>query len=459
VGLYLSQLPPAELARLKAELAETLIENFCFPRFLDYRTSTLRMRPVDRSKRQEVWSFLSSYDFGAWGRVDIQSPEFQRLVERLLIQFIQRNRAFFGNQGRKRMSDVRALIGGSSTLVTEGLRSHLSGQATHVARPFGGPRPALSWAGSTIAADLHWEQIAGVTQLLQQQLQELRGEIQAEGENGAHAFPSQAARATEMPPLPPRRSPRNRAISNGSGTVQAVTRPAPPVSPIHPADFTRSAPQAERPAANASPGTRATHPLDAPAAHGPQQVPSMRQPAPSTPVVDPTRGTGGHSTRVEEVETVPFSGTQPPVDVAGQVSFSQPPARLAQPPAPMRELSRTPSTSLAGTSGAPGALARVADSSTMVVSDEDIVIFEQVKYQLIVWLRVEAVRLGLDIADQSPQQLVELLRHQDDFDENRLQVVTTLLHLADSVSARGQAALIDYKQALMFYLMHTRRAR
>ncbi len=128
MGLYLAQLPPAELARLKAELAETLIEYFCYPRFLDYRTNTLRMRPVDRSKRQEVWSFLSSYDFGPWGRVDVQSPDFQRLVERLLIQFIQRNRAFFGNQGRKRMPDVRALIGSSSMLVTEGLRVHLTGR-------------------------------------------------------------------------------------------------------------------------------------------------------------------------------------------------------------------------------------------------------------------------------------------------------------------------------------------
>jgi len=48
VGIYLGQQPPAELARLKAELAETLIANFCYPRFLDYRTNTLRMRPIDR---------------------------------------------------------------------------------------------------------------------------------------------------------------------------------------------------------------------------------------------------------------------------------------------------------------------------------------------------------------------------------------------------------------------------
>ena len=71
MGIYLGQLPPAEIARLKAELAETLIANFCYPRFFDYRTESLQMRPVDRTKRQEVWLYLSSVDFTAWSRIDL----------------------------------------------------------------------------------------------------------------------------------------------------------------------------------------------------------------------------------------------------------------------------------------------------------------------------------------------------------------------------------------------------
>src|SRR5215469_6267320 len=102
MGIYLGQLAPAEIARLKAELAETLIANFCYPRFFDYRTESLQMRPVDRSKRQEVWLYLSSVDFTAWSRIDLTSPEFQHQIERLFIQFVQRNRAFFGRQGRRR---------------------------------------------------------------------------------------------------------------------------------------------------------------------------------------------------------------------------------------------------------------------------------------------------------------------------------------------------------------------
>ena len=55
------------------------------------------------------------------------------------------------------------------------------------------------------------------------------------------------------------------------------------------------------------------------------------------------------------------------------------------------------------------------------------------------------------------RQLLELLRQQDNFDETRLQVVSTLLNLANQVIKNGSASLFDYKQALMFHLMHTKR--
>jgi len=160
VGIYLSQLPAAELARLKAELAETLIANFCYPRFFDYRTDSLRMRPVDRSKRQEVWLFLGNMDFTVWNRIDLLSPDFQRQIERLFIHFVQRNRSFFGEQGRKRMADVRMLINTSSQAVIDGFRGHLTSRQTSNP-PFGSPRPVSSWAMTNVTGhpELKWEQI------------------------------------------------------------------------------------------------------------------------------------------------------------------------------------------------------------------------------------------------------------------------------------------------------------
>ena len=192
-GIYLGQLPPAEVARLKAELAETIIANFCYPRFFDYRTDSLRMRPVDRAKRQEVWLYLSSVDFTAWNRVDLMSLDFQRSIERLFIQFVQRNRSFFGEQGRKRMSDVRMLITSTSTTVAQGLRTHVTGQRQdrQGIPPFGSPRQAVSWATPGKGqAEPTWEQIVTTTMLLQQQLQELRGEVKTPPPSESPATPA-----------------------------------------------------------------------------------------------------------------------------------------------------------------------------------------------------------------------------------------------------------------------------
>src|SRR6266571_8301963 len=181
MGVFLSQLPPAEVARLKAELAETLIANFCYPRFFDYRTGTLRMRPIDRAKRQEVWLYLSSVDFTAWNRVDLMSSDFQHQIERLFIQFVQRNRSFFGEQGRKRMSDVRGLLNSSALGVAQGLRNYITGQRQNHP-PFGSPRPVPSWSTTSMngRVEPNWDQVAAATMLLQQQLQEMRGEIRSE---------------------------------------------------------------------------------------------------------------------------------------------------------------------------------------------------------------------------------------------------------------------------------------
>jgi hypothetical protein len=492
VGIYLGQQPPAELARLKAELAETLIANFCYPRFFDYRTNTLRMRPVDRSKRQEVWTFLSSYDFGPWNRIDVLSPDFQRHVERLIIQFVQRNRAYFGEQGRKRMSDVRALIGSSSYSVTDGLRSHLTGRrltqhtqnpqsgqhGQSVTHPFGSPRPVVTWSGSTISADLPWEQVSNATLLLQQQLQD-PGSTPAVGiENGARSFPTpvphQAGSPASPNSTPPRRSFRNRPGTNGSGKVQAIS-PVSPASPVppspRPSPLPRPVPPREhmavptfQPAATPTPtpGAKVTNPLDVPAPANqdaaPSETPPAKPPASPLPAVEPeVHLNSSQLPQVEDVETQPIS-SEPPQSFVEHLS--QPaqvePARRAVVSNPARELSRI-STAL---SSIPPSDVQVnaRENATILVNDEDVVIFEQLRHQLGIWLRVEAVHEGLDMTDKSPLQLVELLRDQHGTDETRLQVVTTLLRLAETVIEKRQATLLDYKQAMMFYLMHTRTA-
>src|SRR5256885_16713342 len=110
MGVLIGQLPPAEIARLKAELAETLIAHFCYPRFFDYRTESLRSRPVDRSKRQEVWLYLSSFDFTAWSRVDLMWPDFQLKSERSSTHFGNETATSFADQDVNALPEFRMLI-------------------------------------------------------------------------------------------------------------------------------------------------------------------------------------------------------------------------------------------------------------------------------------------------------------------------------------------------------------
>lgn len=470
VGIYLSQLPPAELARLKAELAETLIANFCYPRFFDYRTNALRMRPVDRTKRQEVWLFLGNMDFTAWNRIDLLSPDFQRQVERLFIHFVQRNRSFFGEQGRKRMADVRMLINASSQAVIEGFRGHLTSRQTGNP-PFGSPRPISSWASTNISgrAELKWEQIVSGTMLLQQQLQELRGEIKPS--TPVDARPVVAA---------PRRAPHGRTTVNGhtNGSLEPETRPTAAQRASHlPSPQQTPMPQPSslqalevRPqeethtnTSTTKPGPKTTNPLAHPSASL-SVTPAVSVAAPASSTVSDL-----HSSPMEKGDQVVVAAHVPIAsalahNLAPEPAVAQIPQTLSvdQMPSPAvpaqktaRELSRTLQPSQAS-------LVEVSskqpESTTVILSDEDIVIFEQLRYQLFTWLRIEAVHAGLDIAGQGPGPLIESLKQQDGFDDTRLQVVSTLLNISNQVIANGRATLLDYKQTMMFYLMHTRRS-
>jgi len=432
VGIMLGQLPPAELARLKAELAETLIANFCYPRFYDYRTNSLRMRPVDRAKRQEVWHFLSTYDFNSWGRVDVMTSDFQRYLERLFIQYVQRNRSFFGEQGRKRMGDVRMLITSSSTILAESFRGHLSGRPTNP--PFGSPRPVISWskANRTGYLEIEWEQIVSSTMILQQQLQEIRGEVKTPVAGDLRPIaPLETAPSGNLPPSGPRRVTRSRPLVNGK-----TEAPAPPARSAQKPAEVRLTP------VPANPKT---------------PLPPASPVVPSVPAA--SAATSGER-KIEPVAASPLPPAPPPPMMVRERIEDAPTQQVylpevAHPVAPVktRELARSAHTSVVE---AP-VPAKQPNKETVLLSDEDVVIFEQMRHQLVVWLRIEAVRAGIDITGQGPAQLMEELRQQEDYDEARLHVVSSLLNLANQVISNGYADLADYKQAMMFYLMHTRR--
>jgi hypothetical protein len=447
MGVYLNQLPPTEVARLKAELAETLIANFCYPRFYDYRINALRTRPVDRSKRQEVWQYLNAVDFNVWGRVDVDSPDFQHQVERLFIHFVQRNRNFFGAQGRRRMADVRSLITNCSLVLAEGMRKHLQGKPGNA--PLGSPRPVFSWAAvaGSKQTELAWDDILSNTMQLQQQLQEVRGEVRLASAPIAAVHPENAANAPARRPRPTRPSARDVTSTEGRDG-EALTWPPPESKPVKVGDgrfsvsFPATAKEPTPPylAGASTADATATPTLPLPLGK-PESVP---------PTVAPTRVFSEVSARPKR----PKADTSPSVLSAKPLSKS-----LSQSlPAVTGNLSAPKLPTVAPVLPGAGLAVKQSEQATVVMDDEDVVIFEQMRYQLVVELRVEAVRAGIELNGQGAFQLVEVLRHQNDMDLARLQVISTLLNTCDQIITSGHATLLDYKQAMMFYLMHTRHS-
>ncbi len=444
MGVYLGQLPPAEIARLKAELAETLIANFCYPRFFDARTQSLRMRPVDRAKRQEVWLYLSAVDFTQWSRIDLMSPEFQHQIERLFIQFVQRNRSFFGEQGRRRMSDIRMLLSTSSGAVAQGLRNHIMGQKQGNSS-FGSPRPVVSWSSMRpdAKAEPTWEQIAASTMLLQQQLQELRGEIKSGASpdgRTSHAAPRRHAQS-----VPPAAS----LQGNSAGTAPAT------------GSRNGAATRLPEAPANAAPQKRRSEPLvahiDPPTLSLPAQGRAAEPAAPPAPL----RARKSEAPGAVGEAPAPASLPAKPVN-AGAINAQPLPSRdvgappgLAAPGAPSQQRGLSPAAQppVTTTGMTPGQ----REASMMRVGEDDLAIFEQMRHQLLLWLRIEAVSAGIEISGLSPSQLLEHLSQSSGLDETRLQVVSTLLNLSNQVIKTGLVSILDYKQALLFHLMHTKR--
>ncbi|GHO84213.1 hypothetical protein [Dictyobacter formicarum] len=483
MGIYLGQLPPAEIARLKAELAETLIANFCYPRFFDHRTESLQMRPVDRTKRQEVWLYLSSVDFTAWSRVDLMSTEFQHQIERLFIQFVQRNRNFFGSQGRRRMSDIRLLISSCAATVTQNLRNHLTGQKPAPGNPpFGSPRPVVSWSAPSISgrAEPTWEQVVGATMLLQQQMQDIRGE--------ARPASAPAAAQPVATPVGVGASSPNQYTASGTARRSTSAPTITPSSTSHPPVQQPKKSEAETPAANKKPVApqRQTQPT-APTASMPATMPpsanKTARPAETVPPQAAPRKLDSLSQLYDSKSAAPVnrSAQTPPAPAASPTPASRSTRSAADngarpPTSPLGETTPAPAVSNQTANAAASTAARPAagnfplapnnplaaatshgNREVMTVSEDDLAIFEQMRHQLVIWLRVEAISAGLEISNQSPTQLLEMLRQQSRLDETRLQVVSTLLNLANQVIKTGLVSVLDYKQALMFHLMHTRR--
>ncbi len=172
MGGSLRQLTSRQFERLKSELAEVIIANFCYPAFLDYRLNVLRTRPVDRRKRQEVWAYVSSINFNPLANMDAASMDFRRFVERAFLRYIDTNRALTAAASARQVAALRARVPHLAAAVARGLADYLVlGEAS----TFGQARLVESWGATRAGAtEPTWEQIEKSTQMLQTTLVYLR---------------------------------------------------------------------------------------------------------------------------------------------------------------------------------------------------------------------------------------------------------------------------------------------
>jgi hypothetical protein len=321
------------------------------------------------------------------------------------------------------------------------------------------------------------------TMLLQQQLQEVRGEVRPAAaavpptpqvaspavRTGSGAVPARRARATRATTsgVTANGATANGSASNGHGAYEeeAATwsttsnRPAPaPETPLQAPSpvAAREEELAQAEFSNFPTSAEASPTMPLPLGKI-ENMATTFQPVPAevSPALPPRtrRGRAG-----EAASAIPFAPAQPSGPLPRQSSPAMPPVHAPLSPTPAAPAVNHAPASLSSAS-AELAVKQNENGSAVQTSDEDVVIFEQMRHQLIIWLRVEVVRAGGELETQNPYQLVDLLRHQDGVDVARVQVVSTLLNMCDQIINSGHATLFDYKQAMMFYLMHTRRGQ
>jgi hypothetical protein len=218
-----------QIERLKSELAEVIITNFCYPSFFDYRLDTLRNRPVDRRKRQEVWAYINGLPFGPLTPEDASTIEFRRFVERVFLRYIEINRGVIGAISARRVVVARSRVSELAARVIKDLGEFLSlGDSS----TFGLARPVESWGSVRGKPEPTWEQIERSTQLLQTTLVYLHTNAAKDAEQAARSAlatpavqPVQAAPAVQ----PAATSPVAQAKEAPASGVADVSKATPAV--------------------------------------------------------------------------------------------------------------------------------------------------------------------------------------------------------------------------------------
>jgi hypothetical protein len=434
MGASLADLDPRDLVRLRAELVEVIAARFAYPPFFDYRSGTLRVRPVTSARRDEIAKFVQAASFEPVERVEVEAPEIRRFFVALFQTYLQTNRELARPAARYRLPAMRADIAGAAAEVQQGLVAFASGTPG----TFGVPRPAVTWntsSGPAGRAAPKWERIERSTQALQAAL--LRQSDQspsrsAGGVGKADAGASEVRPAAPTPwagvpidgtsPMPAMRGPGGHSPFAGleTGSQSAMFGNRPNLSPVE-----QPTSMQPIPALGGVPGAGATRELP----------PEMQQLYNEYLRDLQPRGISARPPAGRDAS----SGAGGRAPARGLFGWRSPGAPAREEPSP-RETATTPSMPV------PPAPENKAD----------VMIFEQLRRQLDDYIWLAARSYGVRVRGADPASALDTLRRSGHVDNADLRVAEGILALADRVAASGGATLEDYRQALMLYLLYHR---
>src|SRR5579884_2563529 len=85
---HIGELDSRQRERLRGALAELLAERFAYPGFYSYAAERLRVRPLDRGKRQEITAYIETVGFAPLERMGIDSAELRRYFEGVFLRYL-----------------------------------------------------------------------------------------------------------------------------------------------------------------------------------------------------------------------------------------------------------------------------------------------------------------------------------------------------------------------------------
>ncbi len=140
--------------RLRAALGEMLAERFAYPGFYGYSVERLRVRPLDRIKRQEIAAYIETIGFAPLEGMAIDSAELRRYFEGVFLRYLDVN----PHLGKSHMAGQRAQLRVEARRAAEEFQRELTAFAEGRNGAFGASRPASSWAvhSARVAAQPSW---------------------------------------------------------------------------------------------------------------------------------------------------------------------------------------------------------------------------------------------------------------------------------------------------------------